>query len=162
MTLVDELSSGFYKKQDKSAPPPQSQVVHEIECVRADTVEQEPIRWLWEYRIAQKELCVFAGPPGTRKTTVVIDIVARLTRGNDWPDGAAGPYPSEVLMLISEDDLADTFAPRLTASGVDLMKVHFAMKTILRDTAKRVERQIRGQRQFARSEQAHPSGLWRW
>jgi hypothetical protein len=43
MTLVDELSSGFNKKQDKSAPPPQSQVVHEIECVRPDTVEQEPI-----------------------------------------------------------------------------------------------------------------------
>jgi hypothetical protein len=56
MTLVDELSSGFYKKQDKSAPPLQSQVVHKIECVRADTVEQEPITWLWEYRIVQKRL----------------------------------------------------------------------------------------------------------
>ena len=65
-------------------------------------------------------------------------------------------------MPISEDDLADTFAPRLMVSGVNLTKVHFAMKTIVRDTAKRVERQIRGQRQFARSEQAHPSGLWRW
>jgi len=143
MTLVDELSSGFYsKKPDKSVSPPQ--VVHEIECVRADTVEQEPILWLWDYRIAQKKLCVFAGPPDTGKTTVVIDIVSRLTRGTDWPDGAAAPYPSDVLMLISEDDLADTIAPRLTVSGVDLTKVHFAMKTIVRDTAERVERQTRG------------------
>lgn len=141
MTLVDELSSGFYKKQSKAAAP-ESQVVHEIECVRADTVEQEPILWLWDYRIAQKKLCVFAGPPDTGKTTVVIDVVSRLTRGTDWPDGAAAPFPSDVLMLISEDDLADTIAPRLTAAGADLTKVHFAMKTIVRDAAKREERQI--------------------
>ena len=142
MTLVDELSSGFYKKQTKTAAPPQSQVVREIECVRADTIEQEPITWLWEYRIAQKKLCVFAGPPDTGKSVCSIDIVARLTRGNDWPDGAAGPYPSDVLMLISEDDLNDTVTPRLTAAGADLTKVHFAMKTIVRDTAKREELQI--------------------
>jgi putative DNA primase/helicase len=129
---------------DKAAAPRARQlpISISIECVTASSIEPEPMYWLWENRIPLGKLTVFCGPPDTGKSTVAIDIVARGTQGNDWPDAPNSSMPFDVLMLISEDDLADTTVPRLTVAGADLHRVHFAKRTIISGQAKRAERQI--------------------
>jgi RecA-family ATPase len=40
------------------------------------------------------------------------------------PDDSAGAGPADVLIVASEDDVADTIIPRLLAAGADLNRVH--------------------------------------
>jgi putative DNA primase/helicase len=112
----------------------------DIECISAAAIEPEPLLWLWENRIPLGKLTVFCGPPDTGKSTVAIDIVSRVTRGDVWPDCNGHREPQDALMLISEDDLADTIVPRLTVAGADKERVYFATQTIYGE--KRSERRI--------------------
>jgi putative DNA primase/helicase len=112
----------------------------EIESISAAAIEPEPLLWLWENRIPLGKLTVFCGPPDTGKSTVAIDIASRITRGDVWPDCNGHRDPQDVLMLISEDDLADTIVPRLTVSGADKERVHFARQSIYGE--KRAARRI--------------------
>jgi putative DNA primase/helicase len=113
-----------------------------IQCVTASSIEPEPILWLWENRIPLGKLTVFCGPPDTGKSTVAVDIVARGTRGKEWPDCSNQGESFDALMLVSEDDLSDTVVPRLTVAGADLDRVHFAKRTVISGQAKPIERQI--------------------
>lgn len=102
-----------------------------IECITANEVEPEPLVWLWENRIPQGKLTVFCGVPDTGKSTVSIDIVARGSRAQPWPDGENKNPIFDTLMMISEDDLNDTIVPRLMAAKADLSRVHFAKQTVI-------------------------------
>jgi len=87
--------------------------------VQWSEVEPEEVEWLWYPRIPLGKLTLIAGDPGAGKTTAVLDLVARITRGAPMPDGA----PSEVgkvLFFTYEDGLADTLVPRAHAAGADL------------------------------------------
>jgi len=60
------------------------------------------------------------GDPATAKSTLTLDLAARLTQGVAWPDGKPGLRPSSVLLLSAEDGWGDTIRPRLEAAGADL------------------------------------------
>jgi hypothetical protein len=66
-----------------------------------------------------------AGVPGLAKSTVSLDIAARITRG-----GKVSPYsgqefePRNVIVCSAEDDAEDTVKPRLRAAGADMTRVH--------------------------------------
>lgn len=107
-----------------------------IEMMSADKVTPEPLLWLWEHRIPLGKLTVFVGMPDVGKSTVAIDVVARVTTGRPWPETTEERKPQEVLMLISEDDVTDTVVPRLMAAKADLEKVHFAIQTKIIDKKK--------------------------
>lgn len=92
--------------------------------VRLDTVRPERIQWLWPGRLAAGKLHLLAGDPGLGKSTVTLDVAARLSRGATWPDGASGGAPCDVLLLQAEDGLADTVRPRLDQLGADVARVH--------------------------------------
>jgi hypothetical protein len=66
---------------------------------------------------------VIDGDPSTGKSTLTLDLAARVSTGTSWPDGAPA-RPAGVLLLSAEDGLADTIAPRLIAAGADLRRVH--------------------------------------
>jgi hypothetical protein len=86
------------------------------------SVQPERIKWLWEGRIPYGKLTVLDGDPGLGKSTVTMDLAARLSEGRPLPDGtptdAAG-----VVLLTAEDGLADTIVPRLNAARADLNKI---------------------------------------
>jgi len=93
-----------------------------LTVTRASDVERKELRWLWQDRIPLGKLSILAGDPGLGKSTLTLDIAARVSRGETFPDGSRAPAGS-VLLLSAEDDPADTIRPRLEAAGANLDRV---------------------------------------
>lgn len=102
-------------------------------AVRARTValsdvQPEQVSWLWKGRIPFGKLTLLDGDPGLGKSTLALEVAARLTRGEALLDG--GPLDvSSVLILSAEDGLGDTIRPRLEAAGADVSRV-FAIQAV--------------------------------
>lgn len=96
--------------------------VLELGVVRMDSVAPERIAWLWPGRIPLGKLTVIEGDPKVGKSTLMLDIAARLTTGAPFPDGHR-PAAGAVLVMTAEDGLADTVRPRLDAAGADVAQV---------------------------------------
>jgi KaiC/GvpD/RAD55 family RecA-like ATPase len=88
----------------------------------ASDIEAEPISWLWPGRIAAKKLTIIDGDPGTGKSTLTIDLAARVSRGGSFPDGGEC-HLGKAILVTAEDGPADTIRPRLEAAGADLKRV---------------------------------------
>ncbi|MDP9165421.1 MAG: AAA family ATPase [Actinomycetota bacterium] len=104
--------------------------------VALDTVQPERVAWLWPGRLPLGKLAVLDGDPAVGKSTLSIDITARVTRGHAWPDGTPCPA-GNVLLLSAEDGLADTIRPRLDAAGADSRRVHALTEVRYLDTEER-------------------------
>lgn len=72
--------------------------------------------------IALGELNLLDGDPGTNKSSVTLDIAARLSTGKAMPDGTKTDRAG-VLLLVAEDSLGKTVRPRLEAAGADLSRI---------------------------------------
>jgi replicative DNA helicase len=79
-------------------------------------VAARPVEWLWPGWIALGKLTVLDGDPGMGKSTLLLDLAARLSRDGLMPDGPVGPVGAP-LILSAEDGEADTIKPRLAAAG---------------------------------------------
>lgn len=86
----------------------------------ASAIRRESVEWVWPGRIPAGKLTVIEGDPATAKSTMTLDLAARVTTGAAWPDGEAGRTPASVLLLSAEDGWGDTIRPRLEAAGADL------------------------------------------
>jgi hypothetical protein len=86
----------------------------------ASAIPRETVEWVWPGRIPAGKLTVIEGDPATAKSTMTLDLAARVTTGATWPDGALGRAPASVLLLSAEDGWGDTIRPRLEAAGADL------------------------------------------
>ncbi len=91
--------------------------------VSAAHVKPEKVKWLWPGRVPFGKLTVLDGDPGLGKSTITLDLGARVTTASPLPDGHRPAVPMGVLLLSAEDGLADTIVPRLTAAGADLALV---------------------------------------
>lgn len=97
----------------------------------ASSVKPEQIIWLWPDRLPLGKMSLLSGKPDCGKSTVTLDIVARVTTGADWPDASKNEIgPRDVLMAVAEDDLSDTVIPRLMAAGADLNRIHFVERVV--------------------------------
>jgi hypothetical protein len=85
-------------------------------------VQPETVEWLWRDRIPLRKLTVLDGDPGLGKSTLTLDLAARLSRGAPMPDGTPGLFGG-VVILTAEDGLADTIVPRLEAVGADRSRI---------------------------------------
>jgi hypothetical protein len=86
----------------------------------ASMVPREPVEWVWPGRVPAGKLTIIEGDPATAKSTMTLDLAARVTTGRQWPDGATGGPAAPVLLLSAEDGWGDTVRPRLEAAGADL------------------------------------------
>jgi hypothetical protein len=98
-------------------PPAQSFVQPVSELVA------EPLSWLWPGRLALGKLALLEGDPGLGKSLLALDLCARLSTGQPFPDGAPTCGPANSIVLNAEDGAADTIRPRLEALGADLRRV---------------------------------------
>jgi len=102
----------------------------ELKLINMDTVEVEQIEWLLYPFIPYGKVTIIQGDPGEGKTTMVLQIIAKLTRGEPiLPTDSATENkeniaaPVNVIYQTAEDGLGDTIKPRLLAAGADCSKV---------------------------------------
>lgn len=116
-----------------------------LSLVRADEIEPMPIDWLWSGRFAFGKFSIIAGDPGTSKSTLTLDLGARITVGEVFPDGATCKSPGSVILIAGEDDPADTIVPRFLAAGGDAKKLHIRIEefTIQQNYLQQLEQAIR-------------------
>ena len=110
-------------------PTPEPIAGRAARFVRLADVAPETVRWLWSGYLPAGKLVLLIGDPGTGKSCVMLDLVARVSRGGQWPDGSPAPRGS-ALILTAEDGLADTVRPRLDALGGDPRRV-YALRSVL-------------------------------
>lgn len=95
-----------------------------VELMRGDSINPEPVDWLWGGWLAAGKLAILGGQPGTGKTTIATALGATVTMGGRWPD-ATRAERGDVIIWSGEDDPADTLVPRLRAAGADMARIHF-------------------------------------
>ena len=88
---------------------------------------QQPQDWLWPNRIPLGKLTLIAGYPSSGKTSVALDIAARVSRGAPAPDqpDAAFPAAPVVLAPLNTNPKADVL-PTLRLFGADLDCIYLA------------------------------------
>lgn len=105
--------------------------------VRLSDVRPEHVEWLWPSRIPLGKLTILDGDPGLGKSTVSLDLAARVSRGLPMPGEPDGRPPAGVVLLSAEDGLADTIRPRLDAAGADVSRI-VALTAVYDDGADRL------------------------
>lgn len=91
--------------------------------VRLSEVTPECVTWLWRGRVPFGKITILDGDPGLGKSTLSLDLAARLSNGQPMPGEIGAPDPGNTLLLTVEDGLGDTVRPRLEAAGADLNRV---------------------------------------
>jgi RecA-family ATPase len=84
-------------------------------------LKARPVRWGWHGRVPLGVATLVAGVPGVSKTSVVLHIGARITRG-ELPGDLVGE-PASIVVMSLEDMLHETIIPRLQAEGADMTRV---------------------------------------
>ena len=105
----------------------------EIPGILASEVKPKSVEWLWRGRVPLGKVTILDGDPGLGKTTLALDIAARVTQAATMPDGTPG-ISGGVLVLSAEDDESDTLVPRLAAMDANRTRVRI-VKTIRKDDA---------------------------
>lgn len=86
-------------------------------------VKHEQVPWLWPGRIPFGTLTILDGDPGIGKTTIVLDLMARLSSGRPMPFTDQPLQEMNSLVVSVEDSVAFTIAPRLRVAGADESRV---------------------------------------
>jgi hypothetical protein len=92
--------------------------------VTLSDVPASPLQWLWDGRMPFGKVTLVDGAPGTGKSAFVLDIAARVSRGQPMPMGRGTLAPADVIIFTDDDSLGDTVRPRLESAGADLAKIH--------------------------------------
>ena len=104
-----------------------------LKLINMEQVEVEKIDWLLYPFIPFGKVTIVQGDPGEGKTTMVLQIIAKLTKGEAvLPSGSYEPAleektmdlePVNVIYQTAEDGLGDTIKPRLLSAGADCSRV---------------------------------------
>ena len=104
-----------------------------LKLINMEQVEVEKIDWLLYPFIPFGKVTIVQGDPGEGKTTMVLQIIAKLTKGEAvLPSGSDEPAleektmdlePVNVIYQTAEDGLGDTIKPRLLSAGADCSRV---------------------------------------
>ena len=107
-----------------------------LKLINMDEVGVETVKWLLYPFIPYGKVTIVQGDPGEGKTTLMLQIIARLTRGCgvfDEDDNASikleNNVPQNVIYQTAEDGLGDTIKPRLLAADADCKYVHVIDET---------------------------------
>jgi archaellum biogenesis ATPase FlaH len=85
-------------------------------------IEAKAMEWLWPGWLPLGKLAVLDGDPGLGKSTMLLDLAARISNHGLMPDGKIG-IAGAVIVMSAEDAADDTIRPRLEAAGANLDRV---------------------------------------
>jgi putative DNA primase/helicase len=110
---------------DIPLPIPSAQVPGRApKLARASNVVPRAVEWLFPERVAVGKVTVLVGEAGIGKGEIAADLVARVTRGANWPGRPADAAPVSSVVVVCPDDVREeVMSARLTAAGADLDKV---------------------------------------
>ena len=99
--------------------------------IKASEVEPKEVRWLWYPYIPYGKVTIVQGNPGDGKSTMLLTLSARLTRGEALPFSMQeAQEPMTVIYQTTEDDKEDTVVPRFIRAGGDRERLLFIREDI--------------------------------
>jgi hypothetical protein len=93
-------------------------------------VRPKPVEYLWSPYVPLGELTVIDGDPGTNKSSLTLDLAARVSTGAPMPGEQEHSTPGGVLLLVAEDSVRKTLTLRLKAAGADLNHIWVLEETL--------------------------------
>ena len=94
-----------------------------LKIIKMSDVQLQEIEWLWYPFIPYGKLTIIQGDPGDGKTTLVLNIAAKLSKGEGLDENMQIAEPINIIYQTTEDGLADTVKPRLELAGADCEKI---------------------------------------
>ncbi len=95
----------------------------ELKMIKMSDVQSQEIEWLWYPFIPYGKLTIVQGDPGDGKTTLVLNIAAKLSKGEGLEEDMKVPEPMNIIYQTAEDGLGDTVKPRLETAGADCERI---------------------------------------
>ena len=75
----------------------------ELKMIRMSEVESQEVKWLWYPFIPYGKLTIIQGDPGDGKTTLVLNIAAKLSKGECFDSDMDVQEPVNVIYQTAED-----------------------------------------------------------
>ncbi len=94
----------------------------ELKLINMEDIKCENVEWLWYPFVPYGKITIIQGDPGEGKTTLVLQMIAKLTKGESIINGET-KESINVIYQTAEDGLSDTIKPRLVAANADCSKV---------------------------------------
>ncbi len=95
----------------------------DVKMIKMSDVQTQPIEWLWYPFIPYGKLTIIQGDPGDGKTTLALNIAAKLSNGKGLENEIMKQEPVTIIYQTAEDGLADTVKPRLENAEADCSKI---------------------------------------
>ncbi len=94
-----------------------------LQVIKMSEIQSQEVSWLWYPFIPYGKLTIIQGDPGDGKITFVLNIAAKLSRGEGLDSEMKLSEPVNVIYQSAEDGLADTVKPRLELAGADCERI---------------------------------------
>ena len=94
-----------------------------LQMIKMSEIQSQEVSWLWYPFIPYGKLTIIQGDPGDGKITFVLNIAAKLSRGEGLDSEMKLSEPVNVIYQSAEDGLADTVKPRLELAGADCERI---------------------------------------
>mgnify|MGYP003212730025 CR=1 FL=1 len=95
----------------------------ELKMIKMSEVQSQEIEWLWYPFIPYGKLTIVQGDPGDGKTILILNIAAKLSKGEGLDNDMKLTEPMNIIYQTAEDGLADTVKPRLEKAGADCERI---------------------------------------
>lgn len=161
MTLVKNGSISDLRNRFEEMLELSNQVVEDEDDIigaSMDSFTSERVEWLWQDFIPLNKIATMEGDGGLGKSTILLDIAARLSTnklqpGYDFAGESSAPaIIADTIIISAEDNPNDTIRPRLEAAGADLSRIHFFSGVKERSGNDFLERGVALDRDIARLE----------
>ena len=95
----------------------------ELKMIKMSDVQSQTVDWRWYPFIPYGKLSIVQGDPGDGKSTLILNIAAKLSMGECIDENMNITEPVNVIYQTAEDGLADTVKPRLEAANADCSRI---------------------------------------
>ena len=95
----------------------------ELKIIKMSEIQSQEVEWLWYPFIPYGKLTIVQGDPGDGKTTLILNIAAKLSKGECMDSDMYFTEPMNIIYQTAEDGLADTVKPRLEQAEADCERI---------------------------------------
>lgn len=128
---LKKCSSKQRHKEEKMAEEVGERVQDALDnVITLSTVDPEQVRWLWYPYFPIGQMSVVEGDPGTSKSTLMTDIIARVTTGRPMPGSRTRRKPGDVIYLSAEDHIKQVIVPRCMSHNAELSRIHVPSQSL--------------------------------